>query len=439
MGKSIDTKRINETVDITSLVSTKLKKVASTNDNEYAGPCPFCGGRDRFHVRQRDNKWFCRKCTGVRGHSVLDFIARQNNLDLKNGEDLRKACEIATNGNVPEIDNSWSPTKTSKPSLPPPPPPPPPTIEIGDDLPPAEWREAAELAIVKCEKHLADGRAWLLENPCQPDEEEKEYWSKAPPAARAYHWLQKRGIDDWCIKKFRLGFNPHWRSIFDDKKLAPGIVIPSFAGHENDLWYLKVRTSKSVRKYTKSKYLALRGSRLKTLFNANALLTASHGIIVESELDAMLLARLTQDMPNVAVASMGSAGNLPTARWRRYLTLLDSIHIHLDNDDSGSQYEPEWYELFGGTAKPLPDFDLTDDILSVAKSKKFKVINDVTKYWQCGGDVQAWLATTLMPDSPSDSEINEVEEETEPKLTSFEKMSEEEKRAFAKKYGATYG
>ncbi|MBV9711108.1 MAG: hypothetical protein JO011_09365, partial [Ktedonobacteraceae bacterium] len=30
--------------------NTSLRRVASTHGGEYAGPCPFCGGTDRFRV-----------------------------------------------------------------------------------------------------------------------------------------------------------------------------------------------------------------------------------------------------------------------------------------------------------------------------------------------------------------------------------------------------
>ena len=33
-------------------LDTDLKRIASTGGGEYAGPCPFCGGRDRFQVAQ---------------------------------------------------------------------------------------------------------------------------------------------------------------------------------------------------------------------------------------------------------------------------------------------------------------------------------------------------------------------------------------------------
>ena len=39
-------------VDLLSVIgsATTLKKVAATDGGEYAGPCPFCGGDDRFRV-----------------------------------------------------------------------------------------------------------------------------------------------------------------------------------------------------------------------------------------------------------------------------------------------------------------------------------------------------------------------------------------------------
>ena len=43
---------------------TTLRKVASTHGGEYAGPCPWCGGEDRFRVwpyADRPGYW-CRQC-----------------------------------------------------------------------------------------------------------------------------------------------------------------------------------------------------------------------------------------------------------------------------------------------------------------------------------------------------------------------------------------
>ena len=49
----VDTAAIKERVDRLELIGrdTRLRKVASTAGGEYAGPCPFCGGWDRFRVQ----------------------------------------------------------------------------------------------------------------------------------------------------------------------------------------------------------------------------------------------------------------------------------------------------------------------------------------------------------------------------------------------------
>ena len=44
----------------------QLKKVATTKGGEWQGPCPGCGGSDRFHVWPEKNEgegsYWCRQC-----------------------------------------------------------------------------------------------------------------------------------------------------------------------------------------------------------------------------------------------------------------------------------------------------------------------------------------------------------------------------------------
>jgi len=51
--------------------NTTLHRVASTRGGEWAGPCPRCGGRDRFHAT--GTWWFCRKCHPKRG-DVIEYM-----------------------------------------------------------------------------------------------------------------------------------------------------------------------------------------------------------------------------------------------------------------------------------------------------------------------------------------------------------------------------
>jgi hypothetical protein len=50
----IDTARIKQDTNLLALIGTDttLRRVASTQRGEYAGPCPFCrAGEDRFRVQ----------------------------------------------------------------------------------------------------------------------------------------------------------------------------------------------------------------------------------------------------------------------------------------------------------------------------------------------------------------------------------------------------
>jgi DNA primase len=50
---------------------TPLRWVADTRGGEYAGPCPWCGGRDRFRVWPEADKpgYWCRQC-GKHGDAI---------------------------------------------------------------------------------------------------------------------------------------------------------------------------------------------------------------------------------------------------------------------------------------------------------------------------------------------------------------------------------
>src|SRR5512143_1224719 len=75
--------QINQTLDLLSLAEqdTALKK---TGAGWWAGPCPFCGGVDRFTLKQTTSgwRWFCRHCGGDRYHTAVDYIMQRQACSL---------------------------------------------------------------------------------------------------------------------------------------------------------------------------------------------------------------------------------------------------------------------------------------------------------------------------------------------------------------------
>lgn len=84
----IDNISATKTIDLLGLIQphTSLRKIAA---HQWAGPCPRCGGHDRFNVDPAHG-WFCRQCTGAPdsgGHwgDQLDFVRWYFSLDYKAG------------------------------------------------------------------------------------------------------------------------------------------------------------------------------------------------------------------------------------------------------------------------------------------------------------------------------------------------------------------
>lgn len=79
----MDASQINSTFDLFPLVEsdTTLKKSGAF----FIGPCPFCGGTDRFNLTHAANgwRWFCRQCGGEKYHSAIDYYTRRFGCDFK--------------------------------------------------------------------------------------------------------------------------------------------------------------------------------------------------------------------------------------------------------------------------------------------------------------------------------------------------------------------
>ncbi len=94
MNTTIDTKRINENVNLIDLAGgyTTLRRESAT---EMAGPCPKCGGDDRLHVKR--DTFFCRQCypLGNGSHDAIGFMRWLRGLSFVD------ACQALTGGRLP--------------------------------------------------------------------------------------------------------------------------------------------------------------------------------------------------------------------------------------------------------------------------------------------------------------------------------------------------
>jgi len=317
------------TVDLLGLIGrdTNLKRVASTNGGEYAGPCPFCGGRDRLRVQPEANgkgRWFCRQCTdgpdgGGHWLDAIDYVRRRDSLDY------RQACDLL------DIEGQRPQERPS---------PPRPTVPQTGQV--AMFDQTAALAVVgECERAL---------------------WDDAGAKARV--WLAGRGITEETVRAWRLGYNPKRREVCG-LVIPRGVVIPCFVG--DAVQYIKVR--RPAPPLPGPKYQQVKGGK-GALFGLNHLTGKRVAVICEAELDAILLHQEAGDL--VDVVALGSKGTRPALPWLAHLAGAARWLVALDRDADNAA---DWWGTFSGRVRrvrPLQGNDLTD-------------------FAQAGGDLRAWV------------------------------------------------
>lgn len=305
-------------VDLLQLIGgdTSLRRVAATNGGEYAGPCPFCGGNDRFRVQPAApgrGRWWCRRCAeSERWHDAIDYVRRRQQLNY------HAAC--ARIGVAP-----------SSARLPLPPAPP-----VGVEPPSPPWRAAAEAL-------LSDAFDAL-------------YGDDERPLA----WLQQRGFSDVTIARALLGYNARdrWmaRSDWDlpsqrsrsgrqQRVWVPrGIVIPWFIGRGRDaaIWKLYVRRplARSQKHCGEKSYIQIAGGS-NGLYNGDAIVPTRPAMLVEGVFDALAVQQVAGDL--VTPMATGTTG-ARRARWIALLSCAPVVFVSYDNDAAGEQAARYWLD-----------------------------------------------------------------------------------------------
>jgi DNA primase len=338
---------------------TDLRKVASTGGGEWAGPCPFCGGKDRFRVQPYHTlggRWMCRVCSPSWGHNVIDFYMREHNCDFVTA--IR-----ALSGESPDGSNLR--TQMNK---------------IESQSTSANKKEAMHTAITLCEEGL---------------------WGNANPAALDY--LHSRGLEDITIRRFHLGYSMGIK--VGDLWIPRGITIPNIV--HGEVHYIKIRLIPGeacrcsyCRKEIASpgvcphcgkvtKYKGVKGNKTSSLFNAEDLPTGNVALIVEGEINAMTAFQEINDV--VAVASVGSATNrIGLAVWGPYLFYPKLILVTYDEDHAGSAGKESLLSLSEKcVSAPLPSHH-----------------EDLNEFYCNGGDLWKWIEEILDLYSPIDSEVS---------------------------------
>lgn len=319
-------------INLLSLIATPLKKVASTQGGEYAGPCPFCNaGKDRFRVqphRSGGGHWFCRKCN--KSGDAIAFIMARDNCDFKT------ACDSL----AVALDDNTKPK--SRPNL--------------DRQPTLPYHRQHETA--------CDGELWQERAHAFIDFAESEMWGENKIGLE---YLVKRGFTTDSIVHRRLGFSPgNYRDdwgLENEVWLPYGIVIPYEIGEFAKITKIRTRRLDWVAGDSVGKYIPPAGVK-NTAYLTRQLLIGDIVVIVESELDAIALKQAIEHPRIVGMATGGTGG----ARQLSYLALLSlasHVVVAFDNDEAGEIASEYWMKALPNAVRRVPlEHDINDMMLA---------------------------------------------------------------------------
>jgi len=351
--------------------------VSVSGGKEYRGPCPKCGGNDRFGVwPQQDNgrgTFFCGRGKDGGGNGCgIGGDAIQYLRDVR-GYTYQEACdclgiEARRGGESLQYRTPVPPKQFQDPAFIPQ------TLNYPEDVVDAGlWHEHGMKFVEAC--HAA-----LLRR----------------PASIAY--LMARGISMTSITRYKLGFHageerddkqyepsfrpwPSW-GLKDEKRengkhrmliLPAGLVIPYVV--DDRLHRITIRLIKPDPKQPKKKYHYVRGS-IRDVWMSNP--EARAFVIQEAELDCIAVAEAAGDL--VGTIGLGSTGVKPEIRSAASLTRAIAILDALDYDEAGAKAGKWWREQYPQCSRwPVP------------KGK------DAGEAFTAGINLRTWLLAGLPP------------------------------------------
>lgn len=319
--------------DLYNLISrdVALTRAAGTHGGEYAGACPFCGGRDRFRVWPNADRpsWWCRMCD--LGGDAIQYLREK-------GHSFKEACDL-----LGVVSDQSAAVRFVPP------------VECAAPTP--LWRASAASFVLWAQAQLAS-------------------------APHIVDYLERRGLTRRTIDRAMLGYNPAtlersratW-GMEPDKQygdafwLPAGIVIPTHIG--GTYWKLQIRREGDCN--PDDRYKTVSGSS-NALYMADNLAAGKPAILTEGPFDALAVQQAASDL--IGVAACGTSG-ARRGRWLTKLAQCSEVLVSLDADAPGDKASAWWLDIVNGSRRWRPYY------------------SDPAQMLQDGADVRGWVLSGL--------------------------------------------
>jgi hypothetical protein len=287
----MDAHELNSTFDLLAVIGkdVELKK----SGIYWIGACPICGGHDRLNIKITPHgyDWICRKCSGDKYHSSIDYFMKLHNVNFKEAVRLMGV-------DIPNLD---------------------PATRARHDAERAE-QAARELEqqINKAQKvleELRQAQSWL------------RYHEQL--TAQARQTWEAWGIPEYWQDYWKLGFDPNhviWTG--EQEWYTPTMTIPLFAAETWEIQNVRHRLLNPPK--PNDKYRPERSGLLPAFFVADPdSPIAQRTLLVEGEKKAMVSYIAADD---AGLCVLGVPGKNVPDHLISKMDRCDPIYICLDPD-----------------------------------------------------------------------------------------------------------
>lgn len=288
--------------DIVELAS-RYVALERASGNEWQGPCPRCGGENRFHCKT--DGWFCRQCRPIDPnhgwHGAIDFVVWHLGLGFRDAVSFLTGVPLENEMNAQPSLRQFSPVdgsaqkKTRAPQS-------------------EEWRVRAAQLVEESREALFSG-----------------------PDRRGEAYLLGRGLEPHVWMYFSLGYAQHYNP--DTRQDEPAIVLP---------WVSKVGIP-AVRfrflKPVKQKIVSLKGSEFTgLLFGRQGLAGGNEGrrtlVLCEGEINALSIWQVAHET-GLDVLSMGSESAKLTPAMIDYAQRFIRVIVWMDKPEIARELQAQ--------------------------------------------------------------------------------------------------
>ena len=306
------------------MIDQSMKRVATTSGGEWAGPCPECGGEDRFrvwpeHPESDTGRFWCRQCDW--SGDGINYLQELRGLSFREAcEELRVTYKLeAPKGRAQRRQrrSSHRPKASSR---------------RRDNPASAAWQERARELVYEAHERLfsAEGQ-------------------------RARDYLDERGLSELVLREAGIGYLPE--DSYEDPKrwslqrkkdvwLPRGILLPYWTDPDR-IVKLKIRRQKG-----KPRYIQVPGGDTKALYLQSKVRAGEPLVLCEGEIDALSVWEATEGA-YAAVATGGTSG-ARLVQWQARIAMASIVLVAFDADEAGDEKARWWMDRLSNAKRARP-------------------------------------------------------------------------------------